>query len=127
MSLPKCLDNVIRFRIPQNQGSEEEVSITTEPKMLALPSSAFVNSMAQKMDRGRGTGVGKGKGKGKGMGMGMREEDGWEDGEDLGGEEGYGYGSEGDGDGDVETEEEEEDGGFWLEGRFQRYVIMYLR
>jgi len=48
LSLPKCLHSIIRFQItpptsgPSTSTSREgEVSIITEPKMLALPISTF--------------------------------------------------------------------------------------
>jgi len=80
---------------------ETEVSIMTEPKMLALPASTFSSSpLAFPRARGEGGGY----------------EEGWEDGEDLRGEMEMGSESEG----------EEEDDGTWLEGRFQAYVQVIL-
>jgi hypothetical protein len=82
---------------------ETEVSIMTEPKMLALPASTFSSSpLPVPRSRGRGE-------------VGGYEE-GWEDGEDLRGEMEMGSESEG----------EEEDDGTWLEGRFQAYVQVIL-
>jgi hypothetical protein len=82
---------------------ETEVSIMTEPKMLALPASTFSSSpLPFPRSRGRGE-------------VGGYEE-GWEDGEDLRGEMEMGSESEG----------EEEDDGTWLEGRFQAYVQVIL-
>ncbi|ODN98213.1 hypothetical protein I350_07859 [Cryptococcus amylolentus CBS 6273] len=44
LPLPKCLDNVIRFRILSPDGGQKdvsEVSILTDPKLLALPEGTF--------------------------------------------------------------------------------------
>jgi hypothetical protein len=46
LSLPKCLHSIIRFQItPPTSGPSTagEVSILTEPKMLALPLSTFTS------------------------------------------------------------------------------------
>ncbi|KAL7424066.1 hypothetical protein Q5752_001651 [Cryptotrichosporon argae] len=44
--LPKCLDNVIRLKIlPPSPSSTAEVSVKTEPKLLALPATAFASSL----------------------------------------------------------------------------------
>ena len=95
LSLPKCLHSVIRFQInPPNAGPSTggEVSIMTEPKMLALPPST-VGAPAIPYPRKSDGQVGY--------------EDGWEDGEDLR----DGQASEG--------ESEDDDPASWLEGRFQ--------
>lgn len=67
LSLPKCLHSVIRFQItPPTSGPSTagEVSILTEPKMLALPISTFT-SPPLPFTREE-----------------VNSEDGWEDGED---------------------------------------------
>lgn len=95
LSLPKCLHSVIRFQVtPPSVGTstDGEVSIMTEPKMLALPPSTFT-APPTPYPRASDTVVGF--------------EDGWEDGEDLR-------------DGQMsEGASEDDDGGSWLEGRFQ--------
>lgn len=103
LSLPKCLHSIIRFQItpptvgPSSISSSGEVSIMTEPKMLALPASTF-GSPAIPYPRTRDGQVGIGY------------EDGWEDGEDMR----DGQASEG--------ESEDDDPASWLEGRFQALV-----
>lgn len=115
LSIPKCLDNVIRFQIASSPSAmipdPGEVSITTEPKMLPLPASSFLplssknlqaSNVRPKPERVESIGV---------------EED-WEDGEDLGPDGAESEESE-DEPYDESSEDGDETGGMWLEGRFQ--------
>ena len=137
MSLPKCLDNVIRFQIlspyASSSASLGEVSILTEPKMLPLPLSTFRHhSLHGPKSRLSKLSTVNGISKTNAVdAIGM--EDGWEDGEDPGCEdqdsgqnkgsdldESEGTAENGDGEGTAEDEDEE---GSWLQGRFPRSVI----
>lgn len=93
MPLPKCVHSVIRLQVlpPRDSSSTMgEVSILTEPKMLALPGSTFTSPPISFSSS-------------RISGQGVREAD-WEDGEDPRAEE---------------SDDELEDEGDWLEGRFQ--------
>lgn len=119
ISLPRCLDNIIRLQIlpPSNGPSNltDEVNITTEPKILPLPPDTFSSSSSKPTMRE--TLVSR-----KGV-KSVGCEEGWEDGEDLGDEE-YERDMKANDEVEDDGEEEDETGGCWLEGRFQRCIIL---
>jgi len=78
--------------------------------MLPLPVSMFAESSTSSRKRDKRLEETKRNRQGA-----MGEEDGWEDGEDLGDDDLDVEGSHSEGE-----EDEEDEGGYWLEGRFQR-------
>ena len=119
LPLAKCLDNVIRFQIlsPRDSSSTAtgEVSILTEPKMLPLPSTAFL----QQHDQGCSSHSTRRRKSQAGF---VGAEEGWEDGEDLGPDDRESEQSENEIHQSDSTDSRDEGGESWLEGRFQRSV-----
>ncbi|WVR09326.1 hypothetical protein IAU60_006392 [Kwoniella sp. DSM 27419] len=125
LPLPKCLDNVIRFQI-LSPGSlpNGEVNILTEPKMLPLPASAFAAAPPGRR-RLSNTTSSPHTDKGKARVTAVGQEEGWEDGEDLGPDDEAVHevdGEENPGSDDEDSNSE----GSWLEGRFQSTELLRL-
>ncbi|WRT68697.1 uncharacterized protein IL334_005677 [Kwoniella shivajii] len=128
LPLPKCLDNIIRFQIlspssasssPSSMSSvQQEVNILTDPKMLPLPPTGTKSSPRRRSNFSDRRDKPKGKLKAT-----LGEEEGWEDGEDLGPDDVHSESGE---ETEMSDEGSDQESGSWLEGRFPCTDILRL-